>query len=471
MKEKMLKLITKILAVLVICLISFIGIYSQKTNKMENLIKGYNYSKDLSGYREVIFDVSDANIVINAKGNVVGNTDNYNDDKISANSYTKTENKVNADDTLVVENYSKSKDVIEKRLKLLGIKDYNLSINKENGSMYLQIPENEETDHIISNILQVGNFEIRDSEDNTKVFISNDDLKKVTAGYNTTTTGTTIYLQMEFDKNGKSILKEVTEGEYATIENTKNADENTSNDNSENNADEERKEEIKQKKILIAIDSNDMLTTSFDKPIEDGILSLSMGNQSSDKDTISDTLKSTSTIATILNSGKMPLTYKIVKNQYIQTNIVQNNVKYGIIALVIFCGIVLILLISKYKVRGLLAGIAYIGFIAMNLLLIRYTNVVISMESIVAMVVVLIINYIIVHKLLNINEDDKLLKKKIYNTCLINNILLLFPIFIMSIIFIFIKWTTIASFGMVMFWGMVLSIIYNYIITRHLIDN
>lgn len=48
MKEKNLKLITKILAILVICLVSFIGIYTQKANKMENIVKGYSFTKDLS---------------------------------------------------------------------------------------------------------------------------------------------------------------------------------------------------------------------------------------------------------------------------------------------------------------------------------------------------------------------------------------------------------------------------------------
>ena len=33
-----------------------------------------------------------------------------------------------------------------------------------------------------------------------------DDLKKISAVYNTTSSGTTVYLQIEFNKNGKNIL-------------------------------------------------------------------------------------------------------------------------------------------------------------------------------------------------------------------------------------------------------------------------
>ena len=192
MKGKKLKLITEILAIVVICLVSFVGIYTKKANKMENQVKDYELSKDLSGYRELIFKVSDATEVLDSKGKVVGNTDNYTDSTIETNSYQKTENKINSDEELTEANYEKAKSIIEERLKSLRIQDYNLSLNKENGDIYLQIPENSDTDHIISNILQVAKFEIKDSEDTSNVLVTNDDLKKISAVYNTTSSGTTV---------------------------------------------------------------------------------------------------------------------------------------------------------------------------------------------------------------------------------------------------------------------------------------
>lgn len=172
MKGKKLKLITEILAIVVICLVSFVGIYTKKANKMENQVKDYELSKDLSGYRELIFKVSDATEVLDSKGKVVGNTDNYTDSTIETNSYQKTENKINSDEELTEANYEKAKSIIEERLKSLRIQDYNLSLNKENGDIYLQIPENSDTDHIISNILQVAKFEIKDSEDTSNVLVT-----------------------------------------------------------------------------------------------------------------------------------------------------------------------------------------------------------------------------------------------------------------------------------------------------------
>ena len=48
-------------------------------------------------------------------------------------------------------------------------------------------------------------------------------------------------------------------------------------------------------------------------------------------------------------------------------------------------------------------------------------------------------------------------------------IIKLIPIFIISVIFVFIRWNAISTFGMFMFWGIVLSIVYNALLTRDMI--
>ena len=489
MKGKKLKLITEILAIVVICLVSFVGIYTQKANKMENQVKEYELSKDLKGYRELVFKVSDATEVLDSNGKVVGNTDNYTDSTIESNSYQKSENKINNDADLTEENYEKTKSIIEKRLKSLKVEDYNLSLNKENGDIYLQIPENSETDHTVSNILQVAKFEIKDSEDTSNVLVTNDDLEKVSAMYNTTTSGTTVYLQIEFNKNGKNILKDLSTGEYKTDENATNetnSTDNTTSEDGENNDTNEENTENKntegenttsseetsktQKKIILSIDNNDMITTSFDDPIEDGVIDLSMNKATTDQDSISDTLQSASTIAAVVNSGKMPLTYKVSENNYVNTDITSNDLlkEFGIFFVIV--AVALILLIVKYKAKGIIAVIAYIGFVGLELLLVRYTNVTISLESIVAGIVTLVINYMITYRLLKIHETDAELKAKVYANEFKSIIIKSIPIFIIAVVFVFIQWTKVSTFGMAMFWGLILSIIYNYIVTRDMIN-
>ena len=475
MKGRKIKLITEILAIIVICLISFVGIYTKNANRMENQVKDYDLSKDLKGYRELVFKVSDATEVLDSNGKVVGNTDEYGDSSIETNSYKKSENKINASEDLTKENYEKAKSIIEKRLKSLNVEDYNLSLDEENGNIYLQIPENSDTDHTVSNILQVAKFEIKDQDDTSNVLVTNDDLKKISAVYNTTSSGTTVYLQIEFNKNGKNILKQISTGDYATDENltnTTNTTGNTSeNENTNSNENTSSEEETKtQKKIILSIDNNDMITTSFDDPIEDGIIDLSMNKATTDQDSISDTLQSASTIAAVVNSGKMPLTYKVAENNYVNTDITSNMLKkamYVVIAIVI---VALVVLIIKYKSVGLLASISYIGFVGLELLLIRYTNVTISLESIVAGIILLAVNYLITYRLIKVHETDSELKKKVYSNEFKSIIIKSIPIFIIAIIFVFMKWTKIATFGMFMFWGLLLSIIYNYIVTKDMLD-
>ena len=486
MKGNKLKLITKILAILTICLISFVGIYVKSTNTMQNKVKDYEFSKDLDGYRELIFKVSDATEVLNSEGKVIGNTDEYTDSTIEKNSYQKSENKINVESDLTSENYQKAKKVIETRLKSLGIEDYELALNLEDGTMHLKIPEDSNTNHTVSNILQVAKFEIRDSNDASNVLITNDDIKKIFTVYNTTSSGTTVYLQIEFNKDGKNILKQISNGEYKT--NTENSNNSTENENStsdgenaseentssetENNDENSSSEEntTSQKKITLAIDNNEMITTSFDDPIEDGIIDLSMNKATTDNSSITETLQSASTIAAVVNSGKMPLTYKITENSYIKTDISKENLQKAMYVIAVIVAIALIYLIFKKKLSGLMAAISYVGFVAIELLVIRYTNVMISLESIVAGCVILAINYMITYTLLKINEIDVELKNKAYKDAFKSIIMKTIPIFIISIVFVFIRWTKISTFGMTMFWGLFLSIIYNYVVTKSMLE-
>ncbi len=483
MKGKKLRVITQILAIITICLISFIGIYKQDANKMKNQVKDYELGKDLNGYREIVLEVSDANEVLDSDGKVVGNTDQYNDSSIESNSYQKSDNKINKEESLTKENFEKSKSIIEKRLKKLNVEDYNISVNTENGAIYLQIPENSETDHVVSNIVQVAKFQIKDSEDDSKIFITNSDIKKISALYNTETSGTTVYLRMNFNKNGKKILKDISSGDYATKSdsNSENKAEetNTSNEETtENEAEEnttsegssENSESNSQKKIILSIDNNDMITTSFDNPIQDGVIDLSMNKATTDSDSIADTLESASTIAAVVNSGEMPLTYKVSDNNYINSDIKIENVEQVIYIIAAITVIALVLLVIKYKLKGFIASMAYIGFVALDLLVIRYTNVTITLESIVAGIIILAINYMIVYKLLEISKkelDEKAqANKKEFKSILIKSI----PIFIIAVVFTFVKWTKIATFGMFIFWGLILSIVYNYLVTKNMID-
>lgn len=478
---KVLKKIMQILAIIAICLISFLGIYVKESGIYKNIVKDYELSSDLTGYRELIFEISDATEVLDSEGKKVGNTDSVSEELISQNNYQKTENKINSDEDKNIDNFNKVKSIIEKRLRGLGTTDYNISINEETGKIFLRLAEDEETDHTIGNLLQVGKFQIKDSEDESKVLIEGKDLKKVSSVYNTTEKGTTVYLQIELDKEATNKFADITENEYKTIEksqeeknqeneeaqSTENEEKVDDNQNVEN---EEKKDEKKQKQIILAIDNNKLITTSFDDPIKDGIIDLSMGNSTKDADKISEYLKSTSTIAVMLNSGELPLTYKVVENKFVKQAIDEmcsKEAMYIAIAVIIALALVMQL---KYKKRGFLGSVCFIGYIALYLLLIRYTNVSITLNSIVAIALMSGLSYLGIWNMLKINETDEEMKSKLYTKEYKSFISKIVPVAIIAFTFSFIKWEAISTFGMITFWGILLVLIYNLIITRKIID-
>ena len=455
MKKSKLKLITKILAIIVICLVSFVGIYVQKQNRMENRVKGYDLTKDLSGYRQVMFELSDATEVLDKDGQVVGNTDTYDDETIKSNSYKKSKTPVNKAEDLKKENYETTKTIIEKRLNSMEIQDYTLSLDKQTGKMYLQLTEDGVTDRVVSNILETGSFEIKDSKDGT-VHITKNHLEKASALYNTTETGTTVYLHMQLNKEGTAILKDLSTNKYATIE--KQEDNTTTNETAE---EKKKSEEDSQKEITLAISGNEIITTSFDDPVQDGIIDLSMNAASTDNEQINETLQTTSTIAMLLESGEMPLIYKVTLNQYVTTDISETLIRNTIITTGTILAILLVLMIVKNKLKGLLGVISYIGFVATYLLLIRYTNVAISISGAISIFIVCIINYLFSMKLLSTNKDR-------YKEEYIKSIIKMIPIFIISIVFIFMGWVPLSSFGMLLFWGIGLMSLYNILVTRNI---
>ncbi len=479
---KKLKLVAKIIAIIIICLIGFVGVYLpwKKPLEMKNSIKDFTLSKDFTGYREIILEVSDANKVVDSDNKVVGDTDSYDDSSIESNKYKKSDEKVNSIESLNIDNYEKSKSIIEKRLQDLGVQDYNLSMDKQTGTIYLQIPEDDITDRVVSNITETGSVELKDSKDTSKVLLTSENFEKAQVLYSSTSTGTAVYLDLQFNNDGKNILKDLSENEYKKIEKKseeENKDEDTENEKSENSDDEntqkdessednsKKAEDEKQKEVTLYISGNSVTTTSFEEPIKDGKIGLRMGQVSLDPKTIQDTADSARTVATTLNNGIIPLKYNVEDNKYVQSEIKISAIRNIIIIASIVIGFLLVYMIVKFKTKGIITAIGYLGFVALYLIILRLFNVTISMEAILGVIIVLGLNYLANLKLIQINEDNK----KYYQTYL-DIIMKLIPIFSISIIFVFTNVLALSSIGMVMFWGIALSLAYNILVTKHLTE-
>lgn len=478
---KKIKLIAKILTIIIICLVGFVGIYLpwKQPIEMNNLVKEYNLSKDLKGYREIILKVSDANKVLDADKKVIGDTDSYNDDTIKEQKYTKSDEKVNSSEVLNEQNYEKSKSIIEKRLSKFGVQDYNLSMDKQSGTIYIQIPEDTNTDRVVNNITQTGSVELKDSKDDSKVYLKSENLKEAKVLYNQETTGTAVYMSLQFNKEGKEILKNISENEYKTLpekdtdksedanneENKEadNTDESKKEDSTESSSSEENKEE--QKQVTLYISGSAVTTTSFDEPVETGNIDLRTAQPTTDSDALQNSITSAQTISALLNNGVLPIKYNVKENQYVKTDIKAETVKKVIIAVAVIVAILLVYMIKKHKTRGILATISYIGFVSLYTILLRVFNVTIALEGIAGGIIILVLNYLVNMKLLEVNGD-----KKEYYKSYLDIIMKLIPILAISIIFVFIPVTTLASIGMTLFWGIVLMLAYNVTLTKNIVD-
>ena len=222
------------------------------------------------------------------------------------------------------------------------------------------------------------------------------------------------------------------------------------------------------------IDDDEIMSTSFDEAITTGKVQLSVGQASTDSSTVQGYVKQAQNVATVLDTGKLPVKYDVEKNQYVLSNISKQDLIYVAIAMAVVAIVGINVLIVKYKTNGLLAGISYIGLSALYLIAIRYTNVTISIDSIFAIGIILILNYIFIYMLLsnirkmNDSKIENVVGKSVSETYK-KFFMRIIPICVVVITFCFASWIPMNSFGMTAFWGIAIIAIYNAIITNGLL--
>ena len=444
--NKTLKLALIILTIILLSIISFAGVYLLDKGRMINKVNNYWLGMDLEGSRriELAVNTSKQTIKYDKDGKEIASTDT------TTEVAREEEKEINAQEVLTRDNYKLTKTVLEKRLNKMGINDYEIRLNEANGNITLNIPENDDTDVTVAQIAYQGKFEVIDN-DTKEVLMTNDDLKTVKAGYGQTSSGATaIFVNMEFNEQGKEKLKNITN----TYREVKQTNEETG------------EEQTVKKQIALNIDGKALLTTYFDEEISNGILQISVGSSSSSttSEELQENLTRARNLASLLDNGKMPIVYQINQNQYIASEVTNQNIAIFASVTVVAVTALMIYVIIKYKEKGILASISLVGYIAILLLVLRYTNVVITVNGIIGIVLSIIINYILVLKLLN--SEKETYKKEILKFALT-----LVPVLAIAVVFTFNNWLPIFSFGMIMFWGIAINLLYNLSITRTLLGS
>ena len=369
------------------------------------------------------------------------------------------------------------KKTIENRLKALGSQDYTISLNEQDGTIRVELPEDDSVDSYAYFLYATLNIDVKDEETEEEL-ISDSMIKKATYSYGSDNSGAyQVYLELELNKDGQAKLKEIQNNyailstEVQEIEDAKEDEEESTDESSQGSETETSAEgkttentEPTKKIAKLYIDG-----TEFDVDrIEGNKIRVMMGSKTSNTTNLNNYLAQAAEISMMENSGKYPISYEIVTNRYEFSNITKTDLMYFAIAIAIILLVILLVYCIIYKSAGILASFSFIGFVAIFSLLLRYTNVAISIEGIAAIIITILLNLKLNQELLSRTKKINMVKEAMKATYK-NIFLMIIPIMILTIVFCFAKWSSLNSFGLIMFWGIILDAIYNYIVTRTLL--
>lgn len=423
MKKNTLKTILIILIIILLGLVSFGGIYVTNLNSMKNIVKDYNYGMDFS------------------KKMLIGL-------KVTQEEKAETEGVVE-EKVISKSDVDSAKQKIKNRLEAIGVEEFYVRANYADGSMLIEVPEGTNTD-FLSDISAVGEFQVKDNDGNVLAgseVIEDVKYKLDRASYGVPCVIIDINFKNDFVQNlvaNQNNYLPTTDEQGKVVEKTISI-------------------EIDGSKIYsdIAIDLINQIKLS-------NSLSLFLGQAGSTEEELQTYYTSAASLATVIKDGKLPFEYTIDLTDVVTTNLSINSI---VVVGIIVLGLATLWAIYKYKTNGVIAIISLIGYVALMLLLIRYTNVIIAFEGVFALALIFGIEYVFNLKFVNNSIDTKEKMIKTYSKTLMQFVNVFVVSFIIAIVFSMQTWVPIKSFGTIMFWGIVIMVVYNYLVTKNLIES
>lgn len=466
---RILMTILLVLISIAVIIIAFVGIYLPNLNKLKNIIPDYKLGTELEGiieYRLVVdHSENEKEVYVDSNGNIKGEVKKDNNSNESVEVKTDLEQaedttndtgykietrkiKVNNDDALTKENFEKAKSIFEERLERAGATEYAIRLDDVTGNMVVELSQNDDVSYLYQIALSsYGEFDIIDNQTGVRL-MDKSHLKNATVVYDTDPESNTytIYLQLTLDEEGTKLLKEMSKQyiEYTDSEGKSQKD-----------------------YISIRVDGSSIMTTYFGEEYNQSILNIPISSNVSASD-LNSYSKSVEDIAFLLNQEVIPVKYTMNGSAlFIGSNFNENIMNIFYWSIVIALVIILIVLFIKFGSAGLLAGILNAALIGLLTLVLKYVKVTISISSMVAFFGVMLLNLIFLvlylKKLKEQKENAYLETMKVFYS--IN-----FPVIVVAFIFTFFVSATVTGLGSVLFWGMLLQIIFNTIITKYVLE-
>lgn len=487
--KSIISLIILILIMLLLIILGVFGIYSDFGTEIASKMPAYKYSDIFTPYDEYVLTPSASVIETDAYVDKDGKTvrrvpqkDALGDVELSKDNEENKKNEEekpeqitpdeevkeykiekrkiadNPEEVLTEDNYKISKNMIEGYLKAANISEYKIKENEKTGQIIVSVPETKKIANLTSDpitdeksdtqraksvesiLSTTGSFEVKDSITG-KVYLTEKHIKEAKANIYQ---GYGVILDVKLNDEGKKILSDV----------------------SRKYVQEEKDGKKYEKKATVTVAGMELVKATFAEPMDEGLMQINLGNgYGKNKDVITAIYGEAKRLENALKVGKTPIKYNVEqKTSGIKENINYKNAKIILIVILTVMLILALSLVFKHGLKGLYAMLVNISFVVILLLAIRYTDVVVTIPSLVAVVVAYILEYVILLKYLqNTKENDYEIADEVVDTLKYTFILI-----ISSIILSFSHNILLSSFAMTLFIAIILLFTHNYIFVKNM---
>lgn len=439
--KKTMKLILMVLICISIILVGFFGIYVKQNNSYANSLPKYILASDLKGATTLEFEVNNGTekVYYDKDGKKVDATTVTDENK---SDYREEEVAINANENLTADNYQKVVDIMKKRLQFLKADQYRLDLDEKSGKIILTF-EDEYPSDIKSILPMEGKLELIDSNSNEQI-LNETDFSSVEASYASVEEGYTTYISLKLKNSG--------------IEKVNNLDKYRTTTNSETG-------ETTTNKFKIMFDEDQIAEISYDDLLLTGkTLRLTTNSKLTSNSSINSEMNTNSVVSKLATIGKMPVVYKLSAEEYVQSDAV-SYINYIVIAISTICAVIAVYFIIRYKLNGLLALLGFAANSSLFLILIRLTKIPVSLNGFAGMVGLVVLNTILINNLLKaVQNKDKNFSENIKSAYLKTIDVLVIALIIFAV-FSFSAMTVISSMGLLVFWGWLVVVLGNLLLT------
>lgn len=487
--KSIISLIILILIMLLLIILGVFGIYSDFGTEIASKMPAYKYSDIFTPYDEYVLTPSASVIETDAYVDKDGNTvrrvpqkdalgdvelskDNEEnkkkeeekpeqitpDEEVKEYKIEKRKIADNPEEVLTEDNYKISKNMIEGYLKAANISEYKIKENEKTGQIIVSVPETKKIANLTSD-------PITDEKSDTQRAKSVESILSTTGSFEVKDSITgKVYLTEKYIKEAKANIYQG----YGVILDVKLNDEGkkTLSDVSRKYVQEEKDGKKYEKKATVTVAGMELVKATFAEPMDEGLMQINLGNgYGKNKDVITAIYGEAKRLENALKVGKTPIKYNVEqKTNGIKENINYKNAKIILIAILVVMLILALSLVFKYGLKGLYAMLVNISFVVVLLLAIRYTDVVVTIPSLVAVIVAYILEYVILLKYLqNTKENDYEIADEVVDTLKYTFILI-----ISSITLSFSHNILLSSFAMTLFIAIILLFTHNYIFVKNM---